>query len=348
MKFKAILAFAGLSLSALSFGQTKLYVQDLNYIPKHKDFFYQGNLQSSNTTTEREVYRIGSLQNFDIVDKERSMQHILGYGLTNQLTVFFETSYTFSNKSEYKDAEENGVGFSIPGKTNDKGLGHIAAGMNWRFLEQNIDKVNGDLRISYTTALQKATRGTFYDSNNDGNLDKTSDGNSALISPEFNISLAGGKKFEQFEIRGLLGLQMATQGDYKTIKGNSDLSDLKNTMDGYAGFIYQLSGQLKLNENIFLYANIIQTVVSSIKVKSTEANGTKNQSEQKALANFGLDLGAKVAVVPNKYFVYAELHGDASPEHKITSKENGVNPYIRNNVKSATTGRFTLGFLASF
>jgi hypothetical protein len=348
LNLKAGIALATLSLSFSSFAQTELYVQDLNFMPKAGVFAYDGNISTSKSTSEREIYDPGSLINYDAENSEQTTDHVLGYGISDRFAAFLETSYVLNSETEINNVEVNGAGRTMPGTAKDSGLHYIGAGVNWRFLEQNKDSINADFRLSYSSGLQDAERGGFYDSNNDGNNDKASTGNSAQISPDFTIALAGGKKLEQFEVRGLIGLQVSSSGKYKAIKGNTDGSDVSVDRDSVAAFIYQLSGQLKLTERFFLYGSVTQTVISDIKENYTDANGDKNEAEYRANINLGLDLGAKVALVPNKFFVYGELHGDASPEQKVVTKTNGVIDNFRNQVKSSTTGKVTVGILASF
>ncbi|GEM_PF-3993545 len=204
------------------------------------------------------------------------------------------------------------------------------------------------MKLNYSAGLEDAERGSFYDSNNDGDDDTNIDGNSSQVAPTFSIALAGGKKLEQFEVYGLIGFVFAGKGEYKQLKGSTDLSDLKINRDGYMGVIYQLGAQIKLTESFFIYGNLTQTLISKVKEDYTDSNGDKHELESRAIANLGIDLGAKIALVPNKFFVYGELHGDASPEQKLVSKTNGTNDYVRDDMKSSITARATVGLLASF
>lgn len=348
MKFKAGLAVLAVSFSFSSLAQTELYVQDLNFIPKAGVLAYQGDLSTSKSTQEREVYDPGSFVKYKIENVETSTSHNLGYGLTDSLSVFLGTEYVIRDETEYNDVELNGAGVNIPGSAKNNGLDNLSVGLSWRFLEQNANSINADLKLNYSIGLQDAKRGSFYDSNNDNVNDKHANGNSSQISPEFSIALAGGKKLEQFEVYGLIGFHFVTKGDYKQLKSNTDGSDQKVNSDGYAAFIYHLGAQIKLTEKFFVYGGITQTVISDVKQDYTDAAGDKNEFEGRANINLGLDLGAKIALVPNKVFVYGELHGDSSSEQKIVTKTNGVVDNFSDKIKSSTTGRVTVGLLAAF
>lgn len=348
MKFKYHLSLATLMLPLLGYAQTDLYVQDLNYMPKRGAIAYQGTLTSETNTTERRILDVGVIAHIEEEENEASTRHILAFGLSDSLSVFAETSYAFSNKSEVKEATVNGTELDISESISNKGLKYVGVGLNWRFLEQNADKVNADLRFTTSSGLQKAQRGSFYDSDNDGNSDKTIDGNSAQAAHDYTLTLAGGKKFEQFEIRGEISFLYSQKGSFSSLRSNSDGSDLKVHQDAYSGIAYKVGGQLRLNNNFFIYGNFIQTVVTKVKTSSTEANGDKSESEMQPVFNLGIDLGAKVALIPNKFFAFGELHGDATAERKIENTTNGQADNISDKMTKDTTGRITVGLLASF
>ena len=348
MKFKAGLAVLAVSFSFSSLAQTELYVQDLNFIPKAGVLAYQGDISASKTTSERETYDPGSLIKYDLENAEQSTFHNIGYGLTDSLSLFVGVDYVLNDETEINNAEQNGTGFNVAGSPKNSGFENVSVGANWRFLEQNANSINADLKLNYSIGIQDAKRGTFYDSNGDGVEDKHANGNSSQISPEFSIALAGGKKLEQFEVYGLIGFHFVTKGDYKQLKSNTDGSDQKVNRDGYGAFIYQLGAQIKLTEQFFIYGSVTQTVISEVKEDYTDASGDKNEYEGRANINLGLDLGAKIALVPNKVFVFGELHGDASPEQKIVTKTNGAVDNFSDKMKRSTTGRVTVGLLAAF
>lgn len=347
MKFKAALALATLA-SFSAFAQTEIHVQDLNFIPKEKQFFYNGDVEISSGESTREVRDTGVIIEVETKSSEALSTHLLGYGLTDRLTAFIGFSYDFKNETEIDNFEQNGASQNVSGTTKDDGLSYIMFGGNWRFLEQNANSINGDLRFSYSQGVQDAERGATYDSNGDGNDDSGSSGNTSQIAPDVTVGVFLGKKLEQFEVRGGLNFHFSGSGDYKLIKGESSTIDYKVSQDSFVAVQYLLEGQLKLNEQFYLYGNLSAMAISDVNSDYTNSSGDKNEIESRATTMTSLSVGAKFVFIPNQFYGFAQLSGTSAAEQKIVTKTNGVRDNDSDKITESTSSAITLGLAASF
>lgn len=347
MKFKAGLAVLAVSFSLSSLAQTELYVQDLNFVPKAGVFTYQGDVEFSSSESSYQIIDTGQIQTSEYKGSEISSTHLIGYGITDRLTGAIGFSYDFKEEMELDSLSVNGATQKDTCTTKNDGLSYLLVGGNLRFLEQNTNSINGDFRFSYATAIQDAERGRRYDSNNDGDLDSGTSGNSALPATEIELGIFLGKKLEKFEVRGGLNLLMVSEGEYKLISGNSN-SDLKINQDTYAAIQYLLEGQIALNEQFILYGKLSAIYISDIKSDYRDNNGDKVEVKDRATSLGSIALGAKISLIQNKFYVFGEISATTREDQKSETKTNGVKDYISEYTKDSTSSSITLGLLAAF